>query len=205
MPSIRTDLAYRSYMGIGGSAGGGGSPDGLAREEAAREEAAPDLVAPVTGKPESTETWVWKNLLIGHASLYATLEAELQAAHRIVLDDYLILQLLSESKDQRLRMSELASFSAMPKSRLTYRVDQLETRQLVSREPCLDDKRGSFARLTADGNTMRELAGETHAKGLQAHLFSFATDDEKLVLGRVFSRVLAGLSYGGFSMAPNPR
>lgn len=153
----------------------------------------------------AVEDRAWRAVWIGHAALVSQLEVELQKAHAICMDDHLILMLLVEAQDQRLRMSELATLSVMPKSRLTYRVDHLVSRGLVLREPCIDDKRGSFACVTDQGVETYRRACVTHLQGVRRHLFEHASDDDALAVGRVFQRVLAAAFEGGSPVASNRR
>ena len=55
---------------------------------------------------------------------------------------------LSRSPGHRLRMADLASQSGLSASGLTRLVDRLAMTGLATREPCADDRRGSFATLT---------------------------------------------------------
>jgi DNA-binding MarR family transcriptional regulator len=140
------------------------------------------------------ELRAWHNLARGQANLFARLDMDLQASHNVTLDDYTVLVLLSEAPNMQLRMSELALVSAMPKSRLTYRIDHLLSRGLVTREPCIDDKRGSFARITPEGEALLDVAAPTHLEGVRNYLLAHANDDEMEAIGRVFHRVLNSFS-----------
>ncbi len=63
---------------------------------------------------------------------------------------------LARTPGGRLRMSDLAAQSSLTPSGLTRAVDRLVEMQLVSREACSADRRGSFAALTERG--AREMA-----------------------------------------------
>ena len=66
----------------------------------------------------------WMAFLEMQKLLMETLDRELRDGAGITLDDYDVLAQLSAAPDRRLRMSELAEAVIMPKSRLTYRIDQ---------------------------------------------------------------------------------
>ncbi|NLA35547.1 MAG: MarR family transcriptional regulator [Actinobacteria bacterium] len=106
--------------------------------------------------------------------------------------DYEVLVHLSESQDEGLRMSELASRVLVSKSRLTYRVDRLEARGLVVREPCETDRRGFIARLTPAGFDMLAQAAPYHVQGVRDRIIEHLDDDEFLELGRLARKVLDG-------------
>lgn len=74
-----------------------------------------------------------------------------------------VLIRLARSPDHRLRMSDLAAQIAMSASGLTRLVDRLERNELVRREICPSDRRGSFAVAT-------ELGLDRIAEGLGDHL-----------------------------------
>ena len=61
----------------------------------------------------------------------AELENELEAAHGFSLGEYAVLVDLSESPDQRLRMSELAGHLHLSPSGLTRRLDRLVREGMV--------------------------------------------------------------------------
>jgi MarR family transcriptional regulator, 2-MHQ and catechol-resistance regulon repressor len=71
--------------------------------------------------------------------------------------DFDVLLRLARSAGQRLRMTDLATQTALSTSGITRVVDRLEKRELVRREICPSDRRGSFAAITAAGQDV--LAG----------------------------------------------
>ena len=71
---------------------------------------------------------------------------------------YEIFVRLSESDDRALRMSELADVISSSKSRLTYRIEQLEKQGLVERRTCSEDGRGAWCTLTDKGFSVLEKA-----------------------------------------------
>lgn len=77
--------------------------------------------------------------------------AEQIAPARVSLSEFEVLLRLSRSDDTRLRMSDLATQSNLSSSGLTRLVDRLEGRELLTRQACPSDGRGSFAVLTPAG------------------------------------------------------
>lgn len=74
-----------------------------------------------------------------------------------------VLIRLARSPEHRLRMSDLAAQVAMSASGLTRLIDRLERHELVRREICPTDRRGSFAVAT-------ELGLDRITRGLGDHL-----------------------------------
>jgi hypothetical protein len=57
---------------------------------------------------ESSAIEAWVRLLRGHAALRRTLDAELQADHRLTVNDYEALLLLSRADGKHMRRVDLA-------------------------------------------------------------------------------------------------
>ncbi len=69
----------------------------------------------------------------------------------VSMSEFEVLLRLSRSDATRLRMSDLATQANLSSSGLTRLVDRLEGRDLVTRQACPSDGRGSFAVLTSAG------------------------------------------------------
>jgi MarR family transcriptional regulator, 2-MHQ and catechol-resistance regulon repressor len=82
--------------------------------------------------------------------LSAQLGAQIASAG-VSLSEFEVLLRLSRSDATRLRMSDLATQANLSSSGLTRLVDRLEGRELVTRQACPSDGRGSFAVLTPAG------------------------------------------------------
>lgn len=115
------------------------------------------------------ELTCWMAFLEMQKLLMETLDRELRDGAGVTFDDYDVLAQLSAAPDKRLRMSELAEAVIMPKSRLTYRIDQLVKRGCVARMDCADDRRGLFAELTEGGIALLERAAPIHVTGVRTH------------------------------------
>jgi DNA-binding MarR family transcriptional regulator len=75
-----------------------------------------------------------------------------------------VLIRLARSPGGRLRMTDLASQTALTPSGLTRAVDRLADAGLVTREACPNDRRGSFAALTPVGRTKMDEALGCHRR-----------------------------------------
>lgn len=124
-----------------------------------------------------SERRCWMAFLKMQKILMETLDRELREGAGITLDDFDVLVQLSASPNNRLRMSELAEAVIMPKSRLTYRIDQLVKRGCVARIDCAADRRGLYAELTAGGVALLGLAAPIHVTSVRTH-FSDPIGDE---------------------------
>jgi len=90
------------------------------------------------------ETW---------AGLQATVMPTITEAG-LSLTDFDVLLRLARSPDRRLRMTDLATQTALSTSGVTRVVDRMEHRGLIRREVCPSDRRGAFAVLTEPGEAL---------------------------------------------------
>ena len=137
------------------------------------------------------EQRLWRAFLTVTGAIPARLDSELKECTGIGLDDYEVFVHLSEADDQRVRMSELSEKLLHSRSRLTQRIDRLEKRGLVRRQPCEDDKRGTWAVLTAEGLAALEAAASHHVGHAREHLFDHLDPDDVSTLRPIVERLAA--------------
>lgn len=98
------------------------------------------------------------------------LDADLLDGTGLSLSEYTALMHLSESPDQRLRMSELAVACAISISGMTRIANRLEERDLLRRERCPSDGRAWNAVLTDAGLLRLRQAWPTHLASVRRHI-----------------------------------
>ncbi len=118
----------------------------------------------------------WRRLAALHGLIETALERELQAAHRLSVVEYTVLDALSRQDGWHMRMRQLARAAALSSSATTRLVTRLEERGLLTRVLCADDRRGIYTELTAAGQQLLAQARPTHDRALEASL----TDAERL-------------------------
>jgi DNA-binding MarR family transcriptional regulator len=101
------------------------------------------------------------------------LDKDLVAQERIRANEYLVLMLLSEAPDRRLRMSDLAEFKDHSLSGMTRIVDRLSKAGWIEREKCAEDGRGAYAVLTETGFARLEQAWPTHLRSVRRRLMDY--------------------------------
>jgi DNA-binding MarR family transcriptional regulator len=125
----------------------------------------------------NTEQRVWRTHLEVNKLLTYQLEKDLQP-FGLTINDYEILVNLSESEDQRMRMSDLAAATLQSKSRLSHQITRMENAGLVRREHCESDRRGLYAVLTGLGSeTMRNVAPH-HVESVRRHFIDLLPPEE---------------------------
>lgn len=112
----------------------------------------------------------WRAWLNASLLLPDRLSRDLAEKHGLTMADYEILVHLSEHPEQRLRMSELAERTLSSRSRLSHQIDRMVKADLVAREACSDDRRGSFAVLTDNGWKTIMAAAPDHVMAVREHL-----------------------------------
>jgi len=140
------------------------------------------------------EMRAWRAFIDGSQRLLEVLNRELSDAHGLSLADYRILVLLSEANSRAMRMSDLADGIVASRSRLTHQIRRLEAAGIVTRQECVDDKRGVLAILTAEGRRRLEAAAPTHLEGVRKHLIDQLGAAEQRTVTEVFERADAALA-----------
>ncbi|WP_431945417.1 MarR family winged helix-turn-helix transcriptional regulator [Micromonospora marina] len=108
--------------------------------------------------------------------------------------DYDVLSDLSETPEQRLRLSELADRMLWSRSRLSHHISRMQQRGLVTREECATDGRGSVVVLTPAGRQAVEAAAPGHVAAVRRHLIDRLTPAEVAALGTLSQRVIDHLT-----------
>ena len=141
---------------------------------------------------DDAELAAWRGLLRSHARLTRELDVELVSSHGLPLTSYEVLLFLADSPEGRLRMSELADSVLLSRSGLTRLVDRLERQDLLRRESCPSDRRGSYAAITQRGRALFDRARVTHLDGVRRRFLSHLSEDELRALGELWRRTTGG-------------
>ena len=136
------------------------------------------------------ELTTWRTFLRAHAQVTRRLEHDLLAEHDLPLASYDVLVQLSEAPGRSLRMTELAERVLLSRSGLTRLVDRLVRDQLVQRQACPSDARGTLAVLTDAGASRLAQAWPTHLRGVVDTVVGRLDDDELRTLGGLLARLV---------------
>jgi len=131
----------------------------------------------------------WRAYMAGSTQLWEVLDRDLKTGHGLTMAEYEILVQLSESPERRLRMAELAESAYQSRSRLSHTCSRLESKGLVNREPCEDDKRGVNAVLTAAGVAALEAAARDHVNTGRDFFVDVIDPADLAAIGRAFTAV----------------
>lgn len=131
----------------------------------------------------------WRAWLTASKGLTDQLSRELQEQHGLTITDYEILVRLSESENNSIRMSDLATKTLLSRSRLSHQVDRMESAGLIERQTCADDRRGQLAVLTKVGSKALAVAAPDHVMGVRKHLVDLLSDEEYQALGSAAKKI----------------
>lgn len=149
---------------------------------------------------DAREARAWRGYRRMRRLLDLELARELMQDAGLSEPDYDVLSDLSETPDQRLRLSELADRMLWSRSRLSHHLARMQQRGLVTREEHPSDGRGSIVVLTPAGRAAIEAAAPGHVAAVRRHLIDLLTPEEIDALGALTQRVVDRLS--GRTTAP---
>src|SRR5689334_18578255 len=98
--------------------------------------------------------------------------------------------MLSEAPNRTLRMTALAELTTATLARLSHVVQRLETRGLIERFPCPEDKRATNARLTEAGWAKVREAAPGHVGTVRENVIDALTPAQVAQLTGILDAVL---------------
>ncbi|KUL39149.1 MarR family winged helix-turn-helix transcriptional regulator [Streptomyces regalis] len=139
------------------------------------------------------EQRVWRAYIDASTLLEDHLDRQLQRDAGMPHVYYGLLVKLAESPRRRLRMTELAMYAKITRSRLSHAIARLEKNGWVRREDCPDDKRGQFAVLTDAGMEVLRETAPGHVAAVRQAMFDRLTTEQQKALGEIMRIVAEGL------------
>jgi DNA-binding MarR family transcriptional regulator len=136
----------------------------------------------------------WSALLRFHAALVPAIDTELTGTTGIPLGWYDVMLELYEAHDRRMRMSELGAAAVLSRSRVSRVVDELERAGHIARVPNPDDRRSSYAELTAQGRAVFKKAAPVYLAAIKAKVGAVVPESEAAALRRVLEDALRRLN-----------
>ena len=136
----------------------------------------------------------WRLFLTVQIQVIERIQEQLSAANLPPLEWYDVLWALQETPDRRLRLSELADRVLLSRSNLTRLLDRLEKNELLYREPCPTDRRGTFAVLTEAGAAMQKQMWAIYSEGIAEYFGDRLSDEEVKVMQQGFKKILGAIA-----------
>lgn len=139
------------------------------------------------------EQQVWRSFVATMGLLNEHLDRQMQNDAGMPMSYYLILAMLSEAPERRLRMSDLAFIVNSSQSRLSHAAARLEENGWIERIPASDDRRGAIAVLTDAGYEVLVATAPMHVTAVREAVFDPLTPEQVRSLGEICRAVLATL------------
>ena len=119
----------------------------------------------MTASKRETALKLWVVLSRAHSAVNAHAEADV-ARHGLSLAEFGALEALYHKGP--LLVGELQRAVLKSSGGMTYVLDRLQDKGLVSRRPCETDRRAIYAELTKDGESLMDRIFPAHARSLEA-------------------------------------
>jgi DNA-binding MarR family transcriptional regulator len=149
-----------------------------------------------------TEQRAWRAYLSMQARLGAALHRRMQAGTGLSMADFDVLVALTDRRDERVRVVELAEALQWEKSRLSHHLTRMERRGLLARVECPDDGRGAEIVLTDEGWAAIERAAPAHVEDVRELVFDPLDDDQVAALEAIARAVCARIDDPGRTLRP---
>lgn len=147
----------------------------------------------MTGEADDREglgVAAWASVLRVHAAVVPKLAREVAAAG-LPISWYDVLLVLNAAPDRRLRMSDLGAAAVLSREQISRVVTELEGAGLVERVPNPDDKRSSFATITASGRSRLRAAAPHYVAAIEAYFARHLGREELSVVAAALGKVVA--------------
>jgi len=156
------------------------------------------VVATLTGMTsvnwlDAREERVWRALQFMQMRLTARLARDLALESGLSYPDYLVLVVLTDQPDGRMRAFRLGHELGWEQSRVSHHVARMAKRGLVTRERCDADRRGAYVVVTAAGREAIRQAAPGHVGTVRSAFIDQLDAGELDAIGAVADKVLAAL------------
>ena len=139
---------------------------------------------------DEDEQAAWVRLAAVLELLPGVLEAQLRRDADLSHFEYWVLAMLSEAPERTLRMTALASRTSATLSRLSHVVARLESRGLLERFPCPEDRRATNARLTEAGWELVVASAPGHLDTVREYVVDALTPRQITALTAITDAIL---------------
>lgn len=129
-------------------------------------------------------------------ALIAPRQAELLEAYGLRGAEFAVLATLTRLAGENVSQRRLGGELALSAGTISLRIDRLEARELVVRQPDPDDGRGALVEIAERGRELFEACAPEHLENAQA-LVAGLTEDERDDLGRLLGKLLYTLEEPG--------
>ncbi|MEU3186308.1 MarR family transcriptional regulator [Streptomyces sp. NPDC006923] len=131
----------------------------------------------------------WRDFILAYHHITRAMEREMSERAGLTLSQYDVLLRLSESREGRMRMSDLADAIVYSTGGLTRLLERMDKAGLVERLHSAEDRRVVHAVLTDDGRRRLAEASRIHLEGIRHHFTRYLRPEEALPVSEFMHRV----------------
>jgi len=131
----------------------------------------------------------WAAVLRAHAAVVPKLERAVQRTG-LPLTWYDVLLVVNAAPDRRLTMSELGRQAVVSRERVSRVVTELEREGLVERRANPDDRRSSYAAITAEGRRRLRAAAPVYLGAVDTHFLDHLQPAEIAAVAAALEKVV---------------
>jgi DNA-binding MarR family transcriptional regulator len=131
----------------------------------------------------------WQTLRMAHDRVAQRLGEELDRECGLAINEFDALLYLRSHPNEAVRLSALASSSALSQPALSRLVARLAARGLLARSKAEDDRRATHVRLTEAGIALIDRAIDLHARVVHETLTGRFSDTEQATLLETLTRI----------------
>ncbi|CAB4808611.1 MAG: MarR family transcriptional regulator [Actinobacteria bacterium] len=140
------------------------------------------------------EARAWRGYQGMRISLGSHLARHMSSECLLTEAEFEILVNVSEAPERTIRSRDLCSALAWERSRLSHQLSRMESRGLISREPCLGDARGFNVLLTDAGLAAIEAAAPKHLVEVRRSFVDVLTDEQLDSFGDIAETIITHLA-----------
>ena len=140
--------------------------------------------------PDERHMTAWRSFLLTYSTVMRSLEQEMLDEQGLPLTWYDILAHLESMPYGAMRMQDLAESVLLSRSGLTRLIDRMAESGFVTRQPCPEDRRGTFAVITPEGRAVLKRTMPGHIRSIHEHFLRYLDVFDVQALHRVLAKVL---------------
>lgn len=156
----------------------------------------PDLIDDIIQKWQQTDipqsTYVGTEIIGRMVRMNAFIQQQVEtnlAEHQMNIGDFNLLAVLLREEPQELTPGRIQELILVSSGGLSNRMTRLEDRNLITRLPDPNDRRGVIVKLTPEGKALIEAAAPTHL-ALENRLVENLTEEEQTALTVLLKKML---------------
>lgn len=154
---------------------------------------------------DDDEIAAWVRFIAVVELLPGALDTQLRRDDGLTHYEYFVMAMLSEAPERTLRMSSLATRTNATLPRLSHVVSRMESRGLVERTPCAEDRRASNVRLTDGGRDAIVAAAPGHVETVRNLVVDALSREQIGQLAEISAALLSRLDPRGAMSSPYRR